>query len=136
MTHFALSDDQVMDLVERSMVVEEKNAHARMKRGLSGLATIASTSCFVGLLGTVIGIIDTISRGYDMEKMALLALQTAGISESLITTALGLLVAVPAAWAYNHFSSRLETFDIEIASAALELKTRFRILLAKRRLPA
>lgn len=135
MTHFALSDDQVMDLVERSMVIEQKNAHARMKRGLGSLATVASTASFVGLLGTAIGIIDSFGGGA-MQKEALMALEAAGISESLVTTALGLLVAVPAAWAYNHFSSKLETFDIEIASTALELKTRFRILLAKRQLPA
>lgn len=71
MTHFALSDDQVMDLVERSMVIEQKNAHARMKRGLGSLATVASTASFVGLLGTAIGIIDSFGGGA-MQKEALM----------------------------------------------------------------
>jgi biopolymer transport protein ExbB/TolQ len=91
-----------------------------LKRGLSGLATIASTAPFVGLFGTVVGILNAF-RGSSLEKSASLAATAGGISEALVTTALGLLVAVPAVWCYNYLSNTLEAFVIEMENASLEL---------------
>jgi biopolymer transport protein ExbB/TolQ len=93
---------------------------AEMKRGLSTLATIGSTAPFVGLFGTTFGIINAFSN---MGKSGAggLAIVSQGISEALVTTALGLLVAVPAVWAYNYFAGRLERFGVEIDRGAFEL---------------
>lgn len=106
---------QVMAAVERRLERSKANIHADMKRGLSGLATIASTAPFVGLLGTVVGIINSF-KGHGV-----FAAVIQGISEALISTAFGLLVAVPAAWSFNVFSSKIESFDVETETSSLEL---------------
>ena len=122
MSYFALSNSEVMDLVERTLEGKRKLVHAELKRGLGGLATIASTASFVGLLGTVMGIMNAF-KGCGMQKVTCMAATTAGISEALVTTAFGLFVAVPAAWSYNHFSRELENLDIDVANSSLELTT-------------
>jgi biopolymer transport protein ExbB len=91
-----------------------------LKRGISSLATIGSTAPFVGLLGTVIGIINAF-RGIATEKSAGLGAVSAGISEALLTTAVGLFVAIPAVWMYNFFTARLEAFDVEMGNSSSEL---------------
>ena len=80
---------------------------AEFKRGLSGLATIGSTAPFVGLFGTVFGIINAF-QGMKSAESAGIAAVAGGISEALFTTALGLLVAVPAVWLFNYFTSKVE----------------------------
>jgi biopolymer transport protein ExbB len=74
--------------------------HAELKRGVSSLATIGSTAPFVGLFGTVLGIIHAF-QGISAEKTTGLAAVAGGISEALVTTAFGLFVAIPAVWVYN-----------------------------------
>ncbi len=91
-----------------------------MKRGLSGLATIGSTAPFVGLFGTVVGIINAF-KGIASSKATGLSAVAGGISEALITTALGLLVAVPAVWFFNYFTSKVEAFDVEMDNSSMEL---------------
>ena len=91
-----------------------------MKRGLSGLATIACTAPLVGMFGTVIGIFDAF-KGCGASRWVCLAATIEGICEALVTTALGLLVAVPATWCYNYLSSRMELFEVEMDLASLEL---------------
>src|SRR5207237_14717 len=75
--------------------------HAELKRGLSSLATIGSTAPFVGLLGTVIGIL-TAFKKINETKAAGLASVAGGISEALVTTAVGLFVAIPAVMMFNY----------------------------------
>jgi biopolymer transport protein ExbB len=87
--------------------------HAQLKRGLNALATIGATSPFVGLFGTVIGIMNSF-RGSTAVRVTHMGAVSGGISEALVTTSLGLLVAVPAVWAYNYFSTRLESLDLEM----------------------
>jgi biopolymer transport protein ExbB len=94
--------------------------HAELKRGVSTLATIASSSPFVGLLGTVVGIINAF-KGIASAKSAGLSAVAGGISEALVTTAVGLLVAIPAVWMYNYFSNRVEAFDVEMGNSSSEL---------------
>jgi biopolymer transport protein ExbB len=94
--------------------------HAELKRGVSTLATIASSSPFVGLLGTVVGIINAF-KGIATEKSSGLSAVAGGISEALVTTAVGLLVAIPAVWMYNYFSNRVEAFDVEMGNSSSEL---------------
>jgi len=91
-----------------------------LKRGVSTLATIASSSPFVGLLGTVVGIINAF-KGIASAKSAGLSAVAGGISEALVTTAVGLLVAIPAVWMYNYFSNRVEAFDVEMGNSSSEL---------------
>jgi biopolymer transport protein ExbB/biopolymer transport protein TolQ len=95
-----------------------------MKRGLSGLATIGSTAPFVGLFGTVVGIINAF-KGIESTKATGLSAVAGGISEALVTTALGLLVAVPAVWAYNYFTNKVEAFDVEMDNSSMELVNYF-----------
>ncbi len=93
---------------------------AEMKKGLGGLATIGSTAPFIGLFGTVMGIVNAFT-GMAATGSGGLAAISAGIAEALITTAFGLLVAIPAVMAYNFFTERLERFTIEMANASQEL---------------
>ena len=94
--------------------------HAELKRGLSGLATIGATAPFVGLFGTVVGIINAF-KGIAAEKATGLAAVAGGISEALVATALGLFVAVPAVWAFNYFTAKVEAFDVEMDNSSSEL---------------
>ncbi len=93
---------------------------ADMKKGLGGLATIATTAPFIGLLGTVIGIINAF-RGMAASGAGGLGSVSAGISEALVTTALGLFVAIPAVWLYNLFLNKIERFQVEMSNSASEL---------------
>jgi biopolymer transport protein ExbB len=105
---------------KRALDRSEAIVHAELKRGISTLATIGSTAPFVGLFGTVVGIINAF-KGIATEKSAGLGAVAAGISEALVTTAVGLFVAVPAVWMFNAFSSRLEAFDVEMGNSSSEL---------------
>lgn len=93
---------------------------ATLKRGLGVLATVGSTAPFVGLLGTVTGIINSFQL---MGKGggAGLGVVSAGISEALVTTAFGLLVAIPAVMGFNVLQGRADAFAVDIAEAGNEL---------------
>jgi biopolymer transport protein ExbB len=93
---------------------------SEMKRGLAALATIGSTAPFVGLFGTTFGIIDCFKK-MGMTGSGGIGAISQGIAEALITTAFGLFVAVPAVWAYNYFSGRLERIGVEIERSGHEL---------------
>jgi biopolymer transport protein ExbB/TolQ len=90
------------------------------KRGLGGLATIGATAPFVGLFGTTIGIINAF-QGMKTEETAGIAAVAGGIAEALVTTAFGLFVAVPAVWAFNAFTNKIETFTVEMDNSSSEL---------------
>lgn len=105
---------------KRALDRSEAIVHAELKRGISSLATIGSTAPFVGLFGTVVGIINAF-KGIATEKSAGLGAVSAGISEALVTTAVGLFVAVPAVWMFNYYNSKLEAFDVEMGNSSSEL---------------
>ena len=107
------SQNRTMEAVNRSMECSITRTHQELKRGLNGIATIGSTAPFVGLFGTVIGIMNSF-RGCACEKSAYMGALSGGIAEALVTTSLGLLVAVPAVWAFNYYTTQLETFDLEM----------------------
>jgi biopolymer transport protein ExbB/TolQ len=96
---------------------------AELKENLGVLATIGATAPFVGLFGTVIGII------HAFQKMATsgggIASVSAGIAEALITTAFGLFVAIPAVWAYNYFQNRVDRFTVEMSNSGSEMAIYF-----------
>jgi len=105
---------------KRALERAEAIVHAELKRGLGSLATIGSTGPFVGLFGTVVGILNAF-RGIAENKATGLAAVAGGISEALVTTAIGLFVAIPAVWMYNYFTSRVEAFDVEMDNSSSEL---------------
>jgi len=104
----------------RALERAEAIVHAELKRGVPTLATIGATAPFVGLFGTVVGIINAF-HGISTEKSTGLGAVAGGISEALVTTAIGLFVAVPAFWAFNAFTSRLEGFSVEMSNSSSEL---------------
>ena len=105
---------------KRALERSEAIVHAELKRGVSGLATIGSTAPFVGLFGTVVGIINAF-QGISTEKSTGLGAVAGGISEALVTTAIGLFVAIPAVWMFNIFTGRIEAFDVEMGNSSSEL---------------
>jgi biopolymer transport protein ExbB len=115
-----VNDEEVIEAARRGLERSVAIVHAEMKRGLAGLATIGSTAPFVGLFGTVMGIINAF-KGIANTKMTGLAAVAGGIAEALVTTALGLLVAVPAVWTFNYFTNRVEAFDVEMDNSSMEL---------------
>ena len=93
---------------------------ARLKRGIGILATVGSTAPFVGLFGTVVGIINAFksigaSGGGGINVVA------GGIAEALVATAFGLLVAIPAVWAYNALTTKVEGLSLDLDNASAEL---------------
>ncbi|MBI3404282.1 MAG: MotA/TolQ/ExbB proton channel family protein [Acidobacteria bacterium] len=115
-----VSEQELIEAAKRGLERSIAIVHAEMKRGLSGLATIGSTAPFVGLFGTVVGILNAF-KGIATQKAAGLSAVAGGISEALVTTALGLLVAIPAVWAYNIFTNKVESFDVEMDNSSMEL---------------
>jgi biopolymer transport protein ExbB/biopolymer transport protein TolQ len=105
---------------KRALERSEAIVHAELKRGISGLATIGSTAPFVGLFGTVVGIINAFTS-ISTEKSTGLGAVAGGISEALVTTAIGLFVAIPAVWMYNYFTGKIEAFDVEMGNSSSEL---------------
>ena len=93
---------------------------AEFRRGLTGLATIGSTAPFVGLFGTVYGILHAFQNMKNAESAGIAAV-AGGISEALVTTALGIAVAVIAVWPFNYFTGKVDSFIVEMDNSASEL---------------
>ncbi|HEX4945056.1 MAG TPA: MotA/TolQ/ExbB proton channel family protein [Blastocatellia bacterium] len=93
---------------------------ADLQRGLSSLATVGSTAPFVGLFGTVVGIINAFTKMNEAQSAGI-AVISGAIAEALITTAFGLVVAIPAVWMFNYFTNRVNVFAIEMHNSAEEL---------------
>ena len=114
-----LSGEQI-EASKRALERSEAIVNAELKKGVSSLATIGSTGPFVGLLGTVVGIINAF-QGMSTEKTSGLSAVAGGISEALVTTAIGLLVAIPAVMMFNYFTNRVEAFNVEMTNSSSEL---------------
>jgi len=105
---------------KRALERAEAIVHAELKRGVSGLASIGSTAPFVGLFGTVFGIMNAFGSIATSKSTGIGAV-AGGISEALITTAVGLFVAIPAVLVFNYFTGRIEAFDVEMGNSSSEL---------------
>jgi len=105
---------------KRALERSEAIVHAKLKRGLGGLATIGSTAPFVGLFGTVAGILKAFQE-IATQKTPGIGAVASGISEALVTTAFGLLVAIPAVMTFNYFTNKVEAFDVEMDNSSSEL---------------
>ncbi|MGD0293510.1 MAG: MotA/TolQ/ExbB proton channel family protein [Terracidiphilus sp.] len=106
--------------LERSAQTAASEAVTSLERRLTWMATIGAVSPFVGLFGTVIGIVDAF-HGLGTAGAATLRAVAPGISEALITTAAGLFVAIPAVIAYNQFTARIRVFAAAIDDFCREL---------------
>jgi biopolymer transport protein ExbB/biopolymer transport protein TolQ len=115
-----LSREDLVDTVRRAIQRASALTANDLKKGVSSLATIGATAPFVGLLGTVVGII-TAFQGIAATGSGGLAAVSAGISEALVETALGLVVAIPAVWFYNYLTGRIEYFNVEMDNSSSEL---------------
>src|SRR3954452_96008 len=116
----SLSREDLMDTVRRSIQRASALTASDLKKGVSALATIGSTAPFVGLLGTGGGVINAF-QGIGASGSAGIGAVSVGISEALVETALGLVVAIPAVWIYNYLTSRIEYFNVEMDNSSSEL---------------
>lgn len=110
----------MLDAVRRSMDRESILVTQELKKGIASLATIGTTAPFIGLFGTVYGIM------HAFELMGAtgsggLASVSSGIAEALVTTAFGLFVAIPAVWIFNIFTGRVDYFVLEMNNSSSEL---------------
>ena len=115
-----LSREDLMDTVRRSIQRASALTASDLKKGIAALATIGSTAPFVGLLGTVVGVI-TAFQGIAASGSGGIGAVSAGIAEALVETALGLVVAIPAVWFYNYLTGRIEYFNVEMDNSSSEL---------------
>ena len=115
-----LTREDLMDTVRRSIQRASALTASDLKKGVSALATIGSTAPFVGLLGTVVGVI-TAFQGIAASGSGGIGAVSAGIAEALVETALGLVVAIPAVWFYNYLTGRIEYFNVEMDNSSSEL---------------
>jgi len=97
------------------------SAERAVERDLGVLGTVGSTAPFVGLLGTTMGIVNAFVGMAAQGASGGLAGISAGIAEALITTAFGLMVAIPAVWAYNYFTTKIENLTVEMTYTSKEL---------------
>jgi len=115
-----LSREDLVDTVRRAIQRASALTANDLKKGVAALATIGATAPFVGLLGTVVGII-TAFQGIAATGSGGLGAVSAGIAEALVETALGLVVAIPAVWFYNYLTGRIEYFNVEMDNSSSEL---------------
>ena len=111
--------DVAVESVARALERQAQREVQSLKRGLGVLATVGSTAPFVGLLGTTMGIVNAFQQ-MSAAGSGGLATISAGISEALITTAFGLLVAIPAVIAYNFLSGWVDSRSVDISESSNE----------------
>ncbi len=102
--------------VEREMLMTIVD----LKRGLGVLATVGATSPFVGLLGTTMGIVNSFT-GMATSGAGGISAIAAGVAEALITTAIGIGVAIPAVWAFNYFQTKIDNLTAEMTYTSKEM---------------
>ena len=116
----SLNRDDLLDTVRRAIQRATAMTTSDLKKGVNALATIGSTAPFVGLLGTVVGVINAFV-GIASTGSGGIGAVSAGIAEALVETGLGLFVAIPAVWFYNYLTGRIEYFTVEMDNSSSEL---------------
>ena len=116
----SMERDDLVDTVRRAIQRATALTSNDLKKGIPALATIGATAPFVGLLGTVVGVINAF-QGIGASGSAGIGAVSVGISEALVETALGLVVAIPAVWIYNYLTARIEYFNVEMDNSSSEL---------------
>ncbi|MDH3978328.1 MAG: protein TolQ [Gammaproteobacteria bacterium] len=117
-----LSAGQVVEGAQRAMRVAQMREMDRLEQSLATLATIGSTSPYVGLFGTVWGIMNSFTALGNV-KSATLAMVAPGIAEALIATAMGLFAAIPAVIAYNRYADKVGRLEVRYDTFAEEFST-------------
>jgi len=110
----------VIEAVRRALERATVLTSAELKAKLGGLGTIGSTAPFIGLFGTVLGVI-TAFQGMAKSGSGGIGAVSAGIAEALIETAFGLFVAIPAVMMFNYFQGRIDRFEVEMSNSSSEL---------------
>jgi biopolymer transport protein TolQ len=113
------NEDFTLETVARALERQAQREVQELRRGQGVLATISSTAPFVGLLGTVMGIV-TAFQQMAASGSGGLGTVSAGISEALVTTAFGLIVAIPAVFAFNFLQNWVEARSVDIAESSNE----------------
>ena len=120
--HKSLDARSQLESAQRAMRATLAREVDRLEHNLELLANVGSTAPYVGLVGTVFGIMISF-HGLANNKQATIASVAPGISEALIATAMGLFAAIPAVWAYNRFSTRVERLSVRYESFAEEFSS-------------
>ena len=115
-----LNREDLVDSVRRAIQRAAALTASDLKKGMGSLATIGATAVFVGLLATTLGVINAF-QGIAATGSGGLGAVSAGISEALVGTAIGLFVAIPAVWFYNYLTGRIEYFNVEMDNSSSEL---------------
>jgi biopolymer transport protein ExbB len=115
-----LSDQEIVEAASRAVERATLLTTSDLKTHIGSLATIATLTPFIGLFGTVIGIINAF-HGMALTGSGGIGAVSAGIAEALVATAFGLFVAIPAAWMFNYFTNQLERLQVEMSNSSSEL---------------
>lgn len=115
-----LSFEEQVETAQRGCERASNIFNQELKRGLSTLATIATSSPFIGLFGTIAGIINAF-RGMALTGSGGIGAVASGIAEALVTTAFGIGVAIIALWCYNSLNTKIEVYDAEMANTSSEV---------------
>jgi biopolymer transport protein ExbB/biopolymer transport protein TolQ len=115
-----LSQVEIVEAAGRAVERAALLTTSDFKRGIGTLATIATLTPFIGLFGTVVGIIKAFT-GMALTGSGGIGAVSAGIAEALVSTAFGLFVAIPAAWMFNYFTNQLERLQVEMSNSSSEL---------------
>ena len=118
-TKSSIAKDKMLEECSRAMRVAQMREVDKLDQSLATLATIGSISPYVGLFGTVIGIMNSF-RALAGVQSATLAMVAPGIAEALIATAMGLFAAIPAVVAYNRFADKVTRLEIRYDSFSEE----------------
>lgn len=127
-----LSDAEVIGTAKRALRRLATVVRGEMKRGLNILASVSSTAPLVGAFGTMFGIMDSF-KGCGADKATCMAATFQGLSEGLLPTALGLLVALPALLCHKYLRSELEASDLEMENESLKLVNYLTVYLERRK---
>jgi biopolymer transport protein ExbB/TolQ len=115
-----LSLEEQIESAQRGCLRAQSLFTQDLKRGLSIMATIATSAPFIGLFGTIFGIINAF-RGMAMTGSGGIGAVAAGIAEALITTAFGILVAIIALWTFNSLNTRIEIYNTEMENTTSQI---------------
>jgi biopolymer transport protein TolQ len=115
-----VSHTSVRERIDRAIAVTVQREMDRLERWMVFLASVGATAPFIGLFGTVVGILNAFQQ-IATQKSAGIGAIAGGISEALVTTAFGLLVAIPAVMLFNYFTNKVEAFDVEMDNSSSEL---------------
>jgi len=115
-----LSMEEQIETAQRGCERASTIFNQELKRGLSTLATIATSAPFIGLFGTIAGIINAF-RGMALTGSGGIGAVASGISEALVTTAFGIGVAIIALWCYNSLNTKIEVYDAEMSNTSSQI---------------